>query len=126
MHSHWVVRLNPYVSVLLLVLVSQGPVSSSPPPATAAGKKEVKGEEEDTKKWAVPVDITSPCEDFYKRIPDPAFKVPILNHRIGPGGTVHSYTGVIYQDPDVVDVLFAFHRLCLKRKCILKCVCFFF
>uniref|UniRef100_A0A8C2F7K1 SKI2 homolog, superkiller viralicidic activity 2-like n=1 Tax=Cyprinus carpio TaxID=7962 RepID=A0A8C2F7K1_CYPCA len=30
----------------------------------------------DHKKWAVPVDITSPCDDFYKRIPDPAFKYP--------------------------------------------------
>ncbi|XP_076864533.1 superkiller complex protein 2 [Brachyhypopomus gauderio] len=28
------------------------------------------------KKWAVPVDISSPCGDFYKRIPDPAFKYP--------------------------------------------------
>nr|XP_057902424.1 helicase SKI2W [Doryrhamphus excisus] len=31
---------------------------------------------EDNKKWAVPVDISSPCEDFYKRIPHPAFKWP--------------------------------------------------
>uniref|UniRef100_A0A673HXL6 Helicase SKI2W-like n=1 Tax=Sinocyclocheilus rhinocerous TaxID=307959 RepID=A0A673HXL6_9TELE len=30
----------------------------------------------DLKKWAVPVDISSPCDDFYKRIPDPAFKYP--------------------------------------------------
>uniref|UniRef100_A0A3Q3J8R8 SKI2 homolog, superkiller viralicidic activity 2-like n=1 Tax=Monopterus albus TaxID=43700 RepID=A0A3Q3J8R8_MONAL len=28
------------------------------------------------KKWAIPVDITSPCDDFYKRIPNPAFKWP--------------------------------------------------
>ncbi|XP_061885977.1 helicase SKI2W [Entelurus aequoreus] len=28
------------------------------------------------KKWAIPVDISSPCEDFYKRIPHPAFKWP--------------------------------------------------
>lgn len=30
---------------------------------------------EENKKWAIPVDITAPCEDFYKRIPNPAFKV---------------------------------------------------
>ncbi|XP_050775554.1 SKI2 subunit of superkiller complex protein isoform X3 [Gopherus flavomarginatus] len=26
--------------------------------------------------WAIPVDISSPVEDFYKRIPDPAFRWP--------------------------------------------------
>uniref|UniRef100_A0A672Z928 SKI2 homolog, superkiller viralicidic activity 2-like n=1 Tax=Sphaeramia orbicularis TaxID=375764 RepID=A0A672Z928_9TELE len=31
---------------------------------------------EENKKWAIPVDITSPCDDFYKRIPNPAFKWP--------------------------------------------------
>ncbi|XP_037548858.1 helicase SKI2W [Nematolebias whitei] len=31
---------------------------------------------EEKRKWAIPVDITSPCEDFYKRIPNPAFKWP--------------------------------------------------
>nr|XP_061808653.1 superkiller complex protein 2-like [Nerophis lumbriciformis] len=31
---------------------------------------------DETKKWAIPVDISSPCEDFYKRIPHPAFKWP--------------------------------------------------
>ncbi|XP_028256030.1 superkiller complex protein 2 [Parambassis ranga] len=31
---------------------------------------------EENKKWAIPVNITSPCEDFYKRIPNPAFKWP--------------------------------------------------
>ncbi|MFT7811344.1 helicase SKI2W [Arapaima gigas] len=49
--------------------------------ASSEGKKEG-GEEkegepvEEKKRWAVPVDISSPCEDFYKRIPDPAFKWP--------------------------------------------------
>uniref|UniRef100_A0AAR2JB96 SKI2 homolog, superkiller viralicidic activity 2-like n=1 Tax=Pygocentrus nattereri TaxID=42514 RepID=A0AAR2JB96_PYGNA len=38
---------------------------------TDEGKKKDK-----EKKWAVPVDITFPCDDFYKRIPDPAFKYP--------------------------------------------------
>ncbi|RVE67202.1 hypothetical protein OJAV_G00114450 [Oryzias javanicus] len=32
--------------------------------------------EQKKKKWAVPVDVSSPCEDFYKRIPNPAFKWP--------------------------------------------------
>uniref|UniRef100_A0A8C9ZIK3 SKI2 subunit of superkiller complex n=1 Tax=Sander lucioperca TaxID=283035 RepID=A0A8C9ZIK3_SANLU len=35
-----------------------------------------KGNSEENKKWAVPVNITSPCDDFYKRIPNPAFKWP--------------------------------------------------
>uniref|UniRef100_A0A671P3I5 Helicase SKI2W-like n=1 Tax=Sinocyclocheilus anshuiensis TaxID=1608454 RepID=A0A671P3I5_9TELE len=33
-------------------------------------------DKEDLKKWAIPVDISAPCDDFYKRIPDPAFKYP--------------------------------------------------
>ncbi|XP_061521244.1 helicase SKI2W [Phycodurus eques] len=33
-------------------------------------------ETEETKKWAIPIDISSPCDDFYKRIPHPAFKWP--------------------------------------------------
>ncbi|RXN20257.1 helicase SKI2W-like protein [Labeo rohita] len=38
-------------------------------------KKKLQQEDKgDNKKWAVPVDISSPCGDFYKRIPDPAFK----------------------------------------------------
>ncbi|TRZ00385.1 hypothetical protein DNTS_004387, partial [Danionella cerebrum] len=40
-------------------------------------KKKSKDEEKGEKrKWAVPVDISSPCDDFYKRVPDPAFKYP--------------------------------------------------
>ncbi|KAG7225447.1 hypothetical protein INR49_027441 [Caranx melampygus] len=35
-------------------------------------KREPRGE----KKWAIPVNISSPCDDFYKRIPNPAFKWP--------------------------------------------------
>ncbi|KAJ8373170.1 hypothetical protein AAFF_G00270760 [Aldrovandia affinis] len=59
---------------------------SVPPPATAPspseatgdGEKRKEGEEKEgeRKRWAVPVDITSPCDDFYKRIPEPAFKWP--------------------------------------------------
>ncbi|KAL2079886.1 hypothetical protein ACEWY4_023679 [Coilia grayii] len=60
--------------------IKEGPVQSSQAPATAAGKKEgasaekEKEKEKDAKKWAIPVDIHTPCQDFYKRIPDPAFK----------------------------------------------------
>lgn len=32
----------------------------------------------ENKKWAIRVNITSPCDDFYKRIPNPAFQVGIL------------------------------------------------
>uniref|UniRef100_A0A1A7XKA4 Superkiller viralicidic activity 2 (S. cerevisiae homolog)-like n=1 Tax=Iconisemion striatum TaxID=60296 RepID=A0A1A7XKA4_9TELE len=46
--------------------------SSSP---SEAGNKDKQNLEE-KKKWAIPVNITSPCEDFYKRIPNPAFQWP--------------------------------------------------
>nr|XP_020453078.1 helicase SKI2W [Monopterus albus] len=39
-------------------------------------KSKPKENPEIKKKWAIPVDITSPCDDFYKRIPNPAFKWP--------------------------------------------------
>uniref|UniRef100_A0A8C9TTE0 SKI2 subunit of superkiller complex n=1 Tax=Scleropages formosus TaxID=113540 RepID=A0A8C9TTE0_SCLFO len=58
--------------------------STSAPSQSATsseGKKEGRVEKEgepveEKKRWAIPVDISSPCEDFYKRIPDPAFKWP--------------------------------------------------
>uniref|UniRef100_A0A672LCU6 SKI2 homolog, superkiller viralicidic activity 2-like n=1 Tax=Sinocyclocheilus grahami TaxID=75366 RepID=A0A672LCU6_SINGR len=43
---------------------------------TEQKKKPQQEDKGDNKKWAVPVDISSPCDDFYKRIPDPAFKYP--------------------------------------------------
>uniref|UniRef100_A0A3Q1J7A0 SKI2 homolog, superkiller viralicidic activity 2-like n=1 Tax=Anabas testudineus TaxID=64144 RepID=A0A3Q1J7A0_ANATE len=50
----------------------------SPSPSEKAKDEKSKPSEnpEDKKKWAIPVDITSPCDDFYKRIPNPAFKWP--------------------------------------------------
>uniref|UniRef100_A0A669CUB2 SKI2 subunit of superkiller complex n=1 Tax=Oreochromis niloticus TaxID=8128 RepID=A0A669CUB2_ORENI len=39
-------------------------------------KSKLKENTEENKKWAIPVNITSPCDDFYKRIPNPAFKWP--------------------------------------------------
>ncbi|XP_051949241.1 helicase SKI2W [Xyrauchen texanus] len=61
--------------------IKDSSVSPSQPPANRVGeteqKKKTQGEEKgDNKKWAIPVDITSPCNDFCKRIPDPAFKYP--------------------------------------------------
>ncbi|XP_022538822.2 helicase SKI2W [Astyanax mexicanus] len=55
--------------------------SSFTPPKTSQADKtaEMKKKETEAKKerkWAVPVDISCPCDDFYKRIPDPAFKYP--------------------------------------------------
>ncbi|XP_062865811.1 helicase SKI2W [Trichomycterus rosablanca] len=47
--------------------------------ASAPGKPDEgtkRSHEEKERKWAVPVNITAPCDDFYKRIPDPAFKYP--------------------------------------------------
>ncbi|XP_029023350.1 helicase SKI2W [Betta splendens] len=39
-------------------------------------KSKTKENPEAQKKWAIPVNISSPCDDFYKRIPNPAFKWP--------------------------------------------------
>ncbi|KAK7124809.1 hypothetical protein R3I94_019012 [Phoxinus phoxinus] len=55
--------------------------TTSQPPAntvslTEQKKKPQEGDKGDNKKWAIPVDVTSPCDDFYKRIPNPAFKYP--------------------------------------------------
>uniref|UniRef100_A0A8C5GEG5 SKI2 homolog, superkiller viralicidic activity 2-like n=1 Tax=Gouania willdenowi TaxID=441366 RepID=A0A8C5GEG5_GOUWI len=50
--------------------------SSTLPGNRKADQSKPKESPEDKKKWAIPVDITSPCEDFYKRIPNPAFKWP--------------------------------------------------
>ncbi|XP_078502024.1 superkiller complex protein 2 [Lissotriton helveticus] len=54
-------------------LVLQTSVTSSQPAQT-------KGPEEPApvlqEQWAVPVDISCPVDDFYKRIPDPAFRWP--------------------------------------------------
>ncbi|XP_029369746.1 superkiller complex protein 2 [Echeneis naucrates] len=52
-------------------------VSSSAPLGKGENEKsKPKENPEENKKWAIPVDITSPCDDFYKRIPNPAFKWP--------------------------------------------------
>ncbi|XP_031593956.1 helicase SKI2W isoform X1 [Oreochromis aureus] len=50
--------------------------SSSPPEKGKEEKSKLKENTEENKKWAIPVNITSPCDDFYKRIPNPAFKWP--------------------------------------------------
>ncbi|KAI5087367.1 helicase SKI2W isoform X1 [Silurus meridionalis] len=56
-------------------LPSPTPVPTSSPSRTDGGMQKSQ-EEKKERKWAVPVDITSPCDDFYKRIPNPAFKYP--------------------------------------------------
>lgn len=57
--------------------LSPDPAGASLPSKTDGGVQKSRVEEKE-RKWAVPIDITSPCEDFYKRIPNPAFKVQIL------------------------------------------------
>ncbi len=52
--------------------------SSSPTEKGKDEKSKPKENPEENKKWAIPVNITSPCDDFYKRIPNPAFKVGVL------------------------------------------------
>uniref|UniRef100_A0A4W5NU55 SKI2 subunit of superkiller complex n=1 Tax=Hucho hucho TaxID=62062 RepID=A0A4W5NU55_9TELE len=55
--------------------------SPSIPGTTSIEKKDggttkpAEGQEE-KKRWEIPINITSPCSDFYKRIPNPAFKYP--------------------------------------------------
>ncbi|TFJ95811.1 branched-chain amino acid ABC transporter substrate-binding protein [Platysternon megacephalum] len=51
---------------LVLKEVTPGP----PPPVQAVPPQPPK------EQWAIPVDISSPVDDFYKRIPDPAFRWP--------------------------------------------------
>lgn len=54
-------------------------VTVSPPTASATPKDNMskpKEAPEETVKWAIPVDVSSPCTDFDKRIPNPAFKWP--------------------------------------------------
>ncbi|KAM6974819.1 superkiller complex protein 2 [Tautogolabrus adspersus] len=50
--------------------------SSSPSEKGKDEKSKPKENPEENKKWAIPVNISSPCDDFYKRIPNPAFKWP--------------------------------------------------
>ncbi|XP_031722250.1 superkiller complex protein 2 [Anarrhichthys ocellatus] len=50
-------------------------VSSSTPSERGKDEKsKPKENPKENKKWAVPVNINTPCDDFYKRIPNPAFK----------------------------------------------------
>ncbi|KAI4818074.1 hypothetical protein KUCAC02_011439 [Chaenocephalus aceratus] len=53
-------------------------VVSSPAPSEKGNDDKSKPKEnpEENKKWAIPVNISAPCDDFYKRIPNPAFKWP--------------------------------------------------
>ncbi|CAJ1083226.1 helicase SKI2W [Xyrichtys novacula] len=52
-------------------------VSSAAPSEKNKNEKPKPNENpEENKKWAIPVNISAPCDDFYKRIPNPAFKWP--------------------------------------------------
>lgn len=54
-------------------------VPAASAPGGTDGRKKQGGEEEEVdRKWAVPVNITAPCQDFHKRIPEPAFKVRMV------------------------------------------------
>ncbi|KAK5883514.1 hypothetical protein CesoFtcFv8_019839 [Champsocephalus esox] len=50
--------------------------SSAPSEKGNNDKSKPKENPEENKKWAIPVNISAPCDDFYKRIPNPAFKWP--------------------------------------------------
>ncbi|XP_067829841.1 helicase SKI2W, partial [Heptranchias perlo] len=45
-------------------------------PQSAPSEKKEEASVPEKEQWAVPVDISMPVDDFYKRIPDPAFKWP--------------------------------------------------
>lgn len=61
----------------LFLCLQEAVPSSIPSEKPKDEKSKPKENPEEKKKWAIPVDITSPCDDFYKRIPNPAFKVGI-------------------------------------------------
>uniref|UniRef100_A0A3Q3WN29 Uncharacterized protein n=1 Tax=Mola mola TaxID=94237 RepID=A0A3Q3WN29_MOLML len=64
-------------AVKSVLLYPQDAVSpSSPPEKGKEDKCKPKENPEESKKWAILVNISSPCNDFYKRIPNPAFKWP--------------------------------------------------
>lgn len=65
--------LNTLNSSSLFHLQDAG--SSSPQPGKQRDdESKTKEKWAETRKWAIPVNVTSPCEDFYKRIPNPAFQ----------------------------------------------------
>ncbi|XP_061475421.1 superkiller complex protein 2 [Rhineura floridana] len=60
-----------------LVLKEVTPTPKSAPQAARAPAPAATAASEPPKEqWAIPVDVSSPVDDFYKRIPDPAFKWP--------------------------------------------------
>lgn len=56
--------------------IKDAALSSSKADKGTDGATKTKEKSEENKKWAIPVNITSPCDDFYKRIPNPAFQWP--------------------------------------------------
>ncbi|KAI1902399.1 hypothetical protein AGOR_G00044360 [Albula goreensis] len=73
-----IARTNSLEDLGIKETVAVPPTASSSAQVKSDGGTKKGGEEKEgeKKKWAVPVDITSPCDDFYKRIPEPAFKWP--------------------------------------------------
>uniref|UniRef100_A0A672Z982 SKI2 homolog, superkiller viralicidic activity 2-like n=1 Tax=Sphaeramia orbicularis TaxID=375764 RepID=A0A672Z982_9TELE len=70
-------RIPLHAPQLSLLIQPTDAVSSSASAEKGKVEKSKPNENpEENKKWAIPVDITSPCDDFYKRIPNPAFKWP--------------------------------------------------
>ncbi|KAJ7317373.1 hypothetical protein JRQ81_003535 [Phrynocephalus forsythii] len=55
---------------LVMKEVTPSPKAAAPQAAPAPTTEPPK------EQWAIPVDVSSPVDDFYKRIPDPAFKWP--------------------------------------------------
>uniref|UniRef100_A0A8D0DT23 SKI2 subunit of superkiller complex n=1 Tax=Salvator merianae TaxID=96440 RepID=A0A8D0DT23_SALMN len=68
-------QLYTHAPCLLFCLCSQEvtPIPKATPQAPPVPAPPAEPPKE---QWAIPVDVSSPVDDFYKRIPDPAFKWP--------------------------------------------------
>lgn len=84
-----------WINICFLFFFPQDAASSSSPPEKGKDERSKPNKTpEENKKWAIPVDISSPCDDFYKRIPNPAFKVNIVGlfQRLAfPSINIHSW-----------------------------------
>lgn len=101
--------------IAVLLCAQDAAPSSSPKEAATKGKDEQPKENvKEEKKWAVPVNITSPCSDFYKRVPNPAFKVglPLLLKHPTSGVCVHFFSTFFSAAHNISHVSFF---LCLSQ-----------
>uniref|UniRef100_A0AAZ3Q8J9 SKI2 homolog, superkiller viralicidic activity 2-like n=1 Tax=Oncorhynchus tshawytscha TaxID=74940 RepID=A0AAZ3Q8J9_ONCTS len=68
--------LNGHLFLKVILLDSPSTPGTTSTEKKDGGTTKPAGDQEEKKRWAIPINITSPCGDFYKRIPNPAFKYP--------------------------------------------------